>query len=206
MSPTSSAPPWVKQSPITSPWNDQPVGLDVVQSRKPWSEPAVVVGTGQPEPVAPLSRKSPARNASTCSRGAGLRTRCGPRSALGRQELDRPALERDYGCLSHSRPGLFRSAPASACRFGGGCRKRPALTFVSATSCRKWSSTGSFDLVGKQPIVLLKTADGNKFLRSGSAIQAAAILMKLQGASTPADERPVADMLEQLDAQVVASR
>ncbi len=63
----------------------------------------------------------------------------------------------------------------------------------------------SFDLVGKQPIVLLKTADGNKFLPIWIGHpEAAAILMKLQGASTP---RPmthdlVADMLEQLDAQV----
>ncbi len=64
----------------------------------------------------------------------------------------------------------------------------------------------SFDLVGKQPIVLLKTADGNKFLPIWiGQPEAAAILMKLQGASTP---RPmthdlVTDMLEQLDAQVV---
>ena len=64
----------------------------------------------------------------------------------------------------------------------------------------------SFDLVGKQPIVLLKTSDGNRFLPIwiGHA-EAAAILMKLQGASTP---RPMthdllADMLEQLDAEVV---
>jgi uncharacterized protein len=63
----------------------------------------------------------------------------------------------------------------------------------------------SFDLVGKQPIVLLKTADGNKFLPIWIGhSEAAAILMKLQGASTP---RPmthdlVTDMLEQLDAQV----
>jgi uncharacterized protein len=63
----------------------------------------------------------------------------------------------------------------------------------------------SFDLVGKQPIVLLKTADGNKFLPIWIGHpEAAAILMKLQGASTP---RPlthdlVSDMLEQLDAQV----
>ena len=63
----------------------------------------------------------------------------------------------------------------------------------------------SFDLVGKQPIVLLKTADGNKFLPIWiDHPEAAAILMKLQGATTP---RPmthdlVADMLEQLDAQV----
>jgi uncharacterized protein len=64
----------------------------------------------------------------------------------------------------------------------------------------------SFDLVGKQPIVLLKTADGNKFLPIWIGHpEAAAILMKLQGASTP---RPMthdllADVLEQLDAEVL---
>jgi len=64
----------------------------------------------------------------------------------------------------------------------------------------------SFDLVGKQPIVLLKTADGNKFLPIWIGHpEAAAILMKLQSATTP---RPmthdlVTDMLEQLGAQVV---
>ena len=64
----------------------------------------------------------------------------------------------------------------------------------------------SFDLVGKQPIVLLKTAEGNKFLPIWIGHpEAAAILMKLQSASTP---RPmthdlVTDMLEQLDAQVI---
>jgi len=44
----------------------------------------------------------------------------------------------------------------------------------------------SFDLVGKQPIVLLKTADDDKFLPIwiGHA-EAAAILMKLQGAAAP---------------------
>ena len=63
----------------------------------------------------------------------------------------------------------------------------------------------SFDLVGKQPIVLLKTAEGNKFLPIWIGHpEAAAILMKLQSASTP---RPmthdlVTDMLEQLGAQV----
>jgi uncharacterized protein len=64
----------------------------------------------------------------------------------------------------------------------------------------------SFDLVGKQPIVLLKTADGNKFLPIWIGHpEAAAILMKLQGATTP---RPmthdlVSDIMSQLDAQVV---
>ena len=64
----------------------------------------------------------------------------------------------------------------------------------------------SFDIVGKQPIVLLKTADGNKYLPIWIGHpEAAAILMKLQGASTP---RPmthdlVTDILGQLQAQVI---
>jgi bifunctional DNase/RNase len=64
----------------------------------------------------------------------------------------------------------------------------------------------SFDLVGKQPIVLLKTADGNKFLPIWIGHpEAAAILMKLQSQAPP---RPMThdlltDMLEQLGAQVV---
>ena len=64
----------------------------------------------------------------------------------------------------------------------------------------------SFDMVGKQPIVLLKTAEGSKFLPIWIGHpEAAAILMKLQGASTP---RPmthdlVTDMLGHLDAKVV---
>ena len=64
----------------------------------------------------------------------------------------------------------------------------------------------SFDMVGKQPIVLLKTSDGNKFLPIWIGHpEAAAILMKLQGAATP---RPmthdlVTDMLARLEARVV---
>jgi uncharacterized protein len=63
----------------------------------------------------------------------------------------------------------------------------------------------SFDLVGKQPIVLLKTAEGNKFLPIWIGHpEAAAILMKLQGAAPP---RPLthdllAAMLGQLEARV----
>jgi bifunctional DNase/RNase len=63
----------------------------------------------------------------------------------------------------------------------------------------------SFDLVGKQPIVLLKTAEGNKFLPIWIGHpEAAAILMKLQSQAPP---RPmthdlVTDMLDQLGAQV----
>ena len=42
----------------------------------------------------------------------------------------------------------------------------------------------SFDLVGKQPIVLLKTSDGNRYLPIWIGHpEAAAILMKLQGAT-----------------------
>ena len=64
----------------------------------------------------------------------------------------------------------------------------------------------SFDMVGKQPIVLLKTAEGNKFLPIWIGHpEAAAILMKLQGATTP---RPMThdlftDMLEKLEARVI---
>ncbi len=64
----------------------------------------------------------------------------------------------------------------------------------------------SFDMVGKQPIVLLKTSDGNKFLPIWIGHpEAAAILMKLQGAATP---RPmthdlITDVLAQLEARVV---
>ena len=62
----------------------------------------------------------------------------------------------------------------------------------------------SFDMVGKQPIVLLKTVDGNKFLPIWIGHpEAAAILMKLQGASTP---RPmthdlITDVIGELEAQ-----
>src|SRR5207249_11009724 len=64
----------------------------------------------------------------------------------------------------------------------------------------------SFDLVGKQPIVLLKTTEGNKFLPIWIGHpEAAAILMKLQGATTP---RPMThdlltEVLAQLEAQIV---
>jgi uncharacterized protein len=64
----------------------------------------------------------------------------------------------------------------------------------------------SFDLVGKQPIVLLKTADGNKFLPIWIGHpEAAAILMKLQSQAAP---RPMthdllSDMLDQLGASIV---
>ncbi len=64
----------------------------------------------------------------------------------------------------------------------------------------------SFDIVGKQPIVLLKTADGNRYLPIWIGQQeAAAILMKLQGATTP---RPLThdllvNILSELDVSVV---
>ena len=64
----------------------------------------------------------------------------------------------------------------------------------------------SFDMVGKQPIVLLKTADGNSFLPIWIGHpEAVMIPMKLQGAATP---RPMShdlftDILSQLEARVV---
>src|SRR5580698_6291165 len=62
----------------------------------------------------------------------------------------------------------------------------------------------SFDMVGKQPIVLLKAVDSNKYLPIWIGHpEAASILMKLQGANTP---RPMthdllSDMLGELDVE-----
>jgi len=64
----------------------------------------------------------------------------------------------------------------------------------------------SFDLIGKQPIVLLKTAEGNRYLPIWIGHpEAAAILMKLQGADAP---RPLThdllvNVLTELDVDVV---
>jgi len=63
----------------------------------------------------------------------------------------------------------------------------------------------SFDMVGKQPIVLLKCTDSNRFLPIWIGHpEAAAILMRLQGEETP---RPMTHdlligMLDQLEAEV----
>jgi bifunctional DNase/RNase len=94
------------------------------------------------------------------------------------------------------------SAPVSA----------PTRSYNGSQATRGWEITlqqmqiygVSFDMVGKQPIVLLKTVDGNRFLPIWIGHpEAAAILMKLQGASTP---RPMthdllSDLLEQVDAK-----
>lgn len=64
----------------------------------------------------------------------------------------------------------------------------------------------SFDMVGKQPIVLLKTQSGNKFLPIWiGSNEATAILMKLQGVETP---RPMthdllADMVHHVNAEII---
>jgi bifunctional DNase/RNase len=64
----------------------------------------------------------------------------------------------------------------------------------------------SFDIVGKQPIVLLKTQDGEKFLPIWIGHpEAASILMKLQGSAPP---RPlthdlVTSILDHLETEVV---
>ena len=63
----------------------------------------------------------------------------------------------------------------------------------------------SFDMVGKQPIVLLRTLDGNKFLPIWIGHpEAAAILMKLQGTPTarPMTHDLVTIMLDELNATV----
>jgi bifunctional DNase/RNase len=64
----------------------------------------------------------------------------------------------------------------------------------------------SFDLVGKQPIVLLKTADGNRYLPIWIGHpEAAAILMKLQDqpAPRPLTHDLLVNILAELDVEVV---
>ena len=63
----------------------------------------------------------------------------------------------------------------------------------------------SFDLVGKQPIVLLKTQDGNTFLPIWIGHpEAAAILMKLQGSEPqrPMTHDLTASIVSSLDAEI----
>ncbi len=63
----------------------------------------------------------------------------------------------------------------------------------------------SFDLVGKQPIVLLKTQDGNTFLPIWIGHpEAAAILMKLQGSEPqrPMTHDLAASIIGSLDAEI----
>jgi len=64
----------------------------------------------------------------------------------------------------------------------------------------------SFDLIGKQPIVLLKTAEGNRYLPIWIGHpEAAAILMKLQGtdAVRPLTHDLLVNILGELDVDVV---
>ncbi|MCL4310423.1 MAG: bifunctional nuclease family protein [Actinomycetota bacterium] len=64
----------------------------------------------------------------------------------------------------------------------------------------------SFDVIGKQPIILLKTTDANKFLPIWIGHQeAAAILMKLQGTelSRPMTHDLMSSIIQHLDARVM---
>src|SRR5207245_1125769 len=140
-------------------------------------------------------------------------------SVCGRFATARPCEGRSAG-----RPRSAKSPRAIR------CRRARAGARVSNATCRTMDTRGfrplclsyirhevgpmqemliygvSFDLVGKQPIVLLKTAEGNKFLPIWIGHpEAAAILMKLQSQAPP---RPMthdllSDMLEQLGAQVI---
>src|SRR3954470_14568635 len=122
--------------------------------------------------------------------------------------------ERDAARASHV-PLLCTTAPGNAGRRVRGAQtgqpggplaapilNRPAIS-EGAPLVQEMVIYGvSFDMVGKQPIVLLKTVDSNKFLPIWIGHpEAAAILMKLQGATTP---RPMThdllvDMLGELD-------
>src|SRR3954452_17011789 len=120
-------------------------------------------------------------------------------SAMRSQTTSRGAAMKAWRCASdtgsHSRTGRSRGAR--------GRRYHQSRAPAREILVQQMQIYGvSFDMVGKQPIVLLKTVDGNRFLPIWIGHpEAAAILMKLQGASTP---RPMThdllcDMLGELD-------
>ena len=122
------------------------------------------------------------------------------------------APDRDAALPRGRRAGGLRPAPARRLKPGPANRREasrpvpilwPPPPGEEPFSVQEMVIYGvSFDMVGKQPIVLLKTVDSNKFLPIWIGHpEAAAILMKLQGATTP---RPmthdlVTDMLTELD-------
>ena len=94
-------------------------------------------------------------------------------------------------------------SPISAIRDRDQADSGPLRSTVCCRRCRRWSSTASRSTwSASSRSCLLKTVDSNKFLPIWIGHpEAAAILMKLQGASTP---RPMThdlmcDMLGELD-------
>jgi bifunctional DNase/RNase len=116
---------------------------------------------------------------------------------LAAPEVEQASAEGVHrGPLAASEGGLGLGSPLSEAGL-------PLLIRLSKQPMQEMVIYGvSFDMVGKQPIVLLKTRDGNKFLPIWIGHpEAAAILMKLQGANTP---RPmthdlISEMLSELE-------
>jgi len=89
---------------------------------------------------------------------------------------------------------------------GGEHFARPRTSYTYVMSVQEMIIYGvSFDVIGKQPIVLLKTVDSNRFLPIWIGHpEAAAILIKLQGTELP---RPMThdlmtSLIGQLDAEI----
>ena len=122
---------------------------------------------------------------------AELEALLGRHRARGASDRD-PAPLRVRHSRAPPRGGARPSTCSSAARHGPILRQVQEMVIYGV----------SFDMVGKQPIVLLKAVDTNKFLPIWIGHpEAAAILMKLQGASTP---RPMThdllfDMLGELE-------
>src|SRR5262249_46859457 len=154
-------------------------------------------GRGTPRPRAGTTRPGRARRAGPSS------LRPDPRPGRPRQRSSgcgRSAREPPSGGRSGGRPRSARSPPETRCRPAKAGARGPnatrrtgdtpgfrsfGLSYIRdevSTEMQEMLIYGvSFDLVGKQPIVLLKTADGNKFLPIWIGHpEAAAILMKLQ--------------------------
>jgi bifunctional DNase/RNase len=153
------------------------------------------------------------------TRSAGYRKTNRSGRSANRLAVTRTDLSRSAESQEHGLPGIAAASGLRSAAWAG-LRRPEVLADALGRSYngplrrsrreRKLSSVQemviygvSFDMVGKQPIVLLKTVDGNKFLPIWIGHpEAAAILMKLQGATTP---RPmthdlISDMISELDA------
>ena len=110
--------------------------------------------------------------------------------------------------LEHVETGERIRVPITEFEMSGFAEVGGGYTEFEALSMREMVIYGvSFDMVGKQPIVLLKTADGNRFLPIWIGHpEAAAILVKLQNAAParPMTHDLLNDVVGQLDAEVIS--
>jgi bifunctional DNase/RNase len=190
-----------------APQSDSLIGVVPKGLAQQWQDLGAIVGNRE---GASTGNRSVRRGSPVIVGAAGP---AAPKASRGGRERDNcreDEADRDPALCGHTASYARRTAihaPAEVAKASG---RGPRRAYTgSTTDSREGAAVQemviygvSFDMVGKQPIVLLKTADSNKFLPIWIGHpEAAAILMKLQGATTP---RPMThdllvDMLGELD-------